>query len=299
MWPFKRNRRNEEQPPETRERRGFLFFGERRYVANAPYMLPKDDAELNRLDFQHYMLRFAMHGLYAPPLNHPRDVLDVGCGTGLWAMEMARLFPETRVVAVDLVAPPSDAPGASGAPLRPQNYSFVEGNVLQGLPFAADSFDFIHQRALLGAIPEAAWPGVASELARVTRPGGWVQLIEPAPAPLGGPGMIALAQWTQQASMRRGINTAIGAQVGEFLRQAGLHEIHCRKIDIPMGGRVGRLGVMAETNYFSLFSSTRNFIIAMGVTDAASYDAALAQARTELDQGWYISPYYLAYGRKA
>ena len=65
-----------------------------------------------------------------------------------------------------------------------------------------------------------------------------------------------------------------------------------------MGGHAGRLGVMAETNYFTLFSSARNFIIAMGVTDAADYDAALAQARAELDQGHYVSPYYMAYGRK-
>jgi hypothetical protein len=152
---------------------------------------------------------------------------------------------------------------------------------------------------LLGAIPEQAWPGVARELARVTRSGGWVQLVEPAPAPQGGQGMSALADWTQQASMRRGINTAIGARIPEFLAQADLRDISAREINIPMGQRAGRIGVMAETNYFSVFTSTRNFIIAMGVTDAASYDAALAQARQELDQGDYVSPYYLAYGRKA
>lgn len=184
------------------------------------------------------------------------------------------------------------------AAARLANYSFVEGNVLRGLPFADESFDFTHQRALLGAIPEAAWPDVARELARVTRAGGWVELVEPAPAPQGGPGMNALAQWTQEASMRRGINTAVGAQVDEFLRQAGLQDIHMRQIEIPMGGHAGRLGVMAETNYFTLFTSTRNFIVAMGVTDAASYDASLSQARAELDQGHYVSPYYLAYGRK-
>jgi ubiquinone/menaquinone biosynthesis C-methylase UbiE len=303
MWPFKRSKPGKpSQPdaansPETRERRGFLFFGDRRFVADAPYMLPKDDAELSRLDFQHYMLRYALRGNFAPPIEDPRAIVDIGSGTGRWALEMAQLFPQARVVAVDLVAPP-DASGAT-AGHRPPNYTFVEGNVLQGLPFEDGAFDFTHQRALLGAIPEAAWPGVARELARVTRSGGWVQLIEPAPAPHGGPGMNALAQWTQQASMRRGINTAVGAQVGEFLRQAGLQEIHAREIEIPMGGQAGRLGVMAETNYFSLFSSTRNFIVAMGVTDAASYDAALAQAHAELDRSHYVSPYYLAYGRKA
>ncbi len=292
MWPFKRHARDDAALADARGRRGFLFFGGRRFVADAPYMLPKDDAELNRLDFQHYMLRYAMRGLYAPPLGQLRSALDVGCGTGRWALEMAQVFPQARIVALDLVAPP-----ATGAP-QPANFQFIEGNALKGLPFADGAFDFTHQRALLGAIPEAAWPGVARELARVTAPDGWVQLIEPAPAPQGGPGMSALAGWVQQASMRRGINTMIGSQVSEFLRQAGLQDIHTREVEIPMGGHAGRLGVMAETNYFTLFSSARNFIIAMGVTDAADYDAALAQARAELDQGHYVSPYYMAYGRK-
>lgn len=293
MWPFKRRTRSAEDTNRVEQhgRRGFQFLGGRRFVANAPYMLPKDDAELSRLDFQHYLLRYALRGLYAPPIEQPRMVIDVGCGTGRWALEMAQLFPEASVIALDIVAPPTSV-------ARPANYTFVEGNVLQGLPFADGAFDFAHQRALLGAIPEAAWPGVARELARVTRSGGWIQLIEPAPAPQGGPGMNALAMWVQQASMRRGINTTVGAQVGEYLRQAGLEEIHTREVEIPMGAHAGRMGVMAETNYFTLFNSARNFIVAMGVTDAADYDAALAQARAELDDGHYVSPYYLAYGRK-
>lgn len=295
MWPFKRRKRDAGQPAERAG--GFLSLGGRRFVADAPYMLPKDDVEINRLDFQHYMLRYALRGNYAPPLGDPRDILDTGCGTGRWALEMARNFPNARIVALDIVAPPTE----SGAPVpdRPPNYTFIEGDVLKGLPFAGDSFDFTHQRALLGAIPEQAWPGVARELARVTRPGGWVQLIEPAPAPQGGPGMNALAAWIQQASMRRGINTAAGALVSEYLAQAGLREISVREVTIPMGARAGHLGVMAETNYVTLFSSARNFIVAMGVTSAEEYDAAIERARREIDQGDYVSPYYLAYGRKA
>lgn len=47
-----------------------------------PYVLPRDPEELNRLDFQHYMLRFALQGLYAVPLTNPTSILDVGTGTG-------------------------------------------------------------------------------------------------------------------------------------------------------------------------------------------------------------------------
>lgn len=294
MWPFKRKRTPEHAREGERGR--FLSLGGRRFVADAPYMLPKDDVEINRLDFQHYLLRSALRGNYAPLLKNPGDILDSGRGTGRWALEMARHFPDARVVALDIVAPPTETGAPS--PDRPANYSFVAGDILKGLTFADASFDFTHQRALLGAIPEQAWPGVARELARVTRSGGWVQLVEPAPAPQGGPGMNALAGWIQQASVRRGINTAAGARIREYLAEAGLCDISAREITIPMGARAGRIGVMAETNYFSVFSSARNFIVAMGAASADDYDAALAQAKIELDRGEYVSPYYLAYGRK-
>jgi len=71
-----------------------------------PYVLPRDMEEVNRLDFQHYMLRYAFQGLYAVPLRNPRDILDVGTGTGRWAREMAQLFPRAKVVGLD-IAPPA------------------------------------------------------------------------------------------------------------------------------------------------------------------------------------------------
>jgi methylase of polypeptide subunit release factors len=84
------------------------FFG-RRYLADAPYLLPADDREINRLDFQHYMLRYALRGNYLAPVAHPQSILDVGCGTGRWALEMAREFPHANVVALDITPPPPEA----------------------------------------------------------------------------------------------------------------------------------------------------------------------------------------------
>jgi hypothetical protein len=51
-----------------------------------PYMNARDLEEVNRLDFQHYILRNAFQGLYAVPLRNPRDIVDVGTGTGRWAL---------------------------------------------------------------------------------------------------------------------------------------------------------------------------------------------------------------------
>jgi hypothetical protein len=59
----------------------FLWLGNRRYHTDAAYMLPSDDRDLNRLDMQHFFLRQVMNGLYAAPIEAPRDILDVGTGT--------------------------------------------------------------------------------------------------------------------------------------------------------------------------------------------------------------------------
>lgn len=59
-----------------------------------------------------------------------------------------------------------------------ENYTFVQGNILEQLPFAPMSFDFIHQRMLNFGIPRDKWQHVLQELLRVTRLGGWIELME-------------------------------------------------------------------------------------------------------------------------
>lgn len=61
--------------------------------------------EQNRLDYQHRLFRFALDGrLYLAPLpdGSIRDVLDVGCGTGNWCIDVAKELPNAQVVGFDL-----------------------------------------------------------------------------------------------------------------------------------------------------------------------------------------------------
>jgi hypothetical protein len=99
----------------------------RRHLEDAPYLLPKDEQEIHRLDYQHYILRQVLRGnTYAPVESMLRKgctVLDVGCGTGRWAKEIAATYPKTQVVGFDLeeVITPTQPP---------PNYQFHRGNLL-------------------------------------------------------------------------------------------------------------------------------------------------------------------------
>ena len=100
--------------------------------------------------------------------EQPRDVLDVGCGTGFLTVLLAKLGH--RVTGVDLT-PAMLERGAERMKLAGVQATLLEGNALE-LPVGADSFDAVVSRHVLWTMPE---PGQAfSEWIRVTRPGGEV-----------------------------------------------------------------------------------------------------------------------------
>jgi ubiquinone/menaquinone biosynthesis C-methylase UbiE len=299
---FSRRRKQTQTAGEPAQGRRFLWLGGRRHVADAPYVLPSDDQEINRLDFQHYMLRFALRGNYAAPISQPASILDVGGGTGRWAIEMAQLFPNANVVNTDLVPPKGSEGGpglGSGAERVPENYAFVQGNVLEGLPFADNSFDFVHVRLLLFAISKDKWPAVAREVLRVTRPGGWVESVETGPQRNGGPAMDMLVQWITEASMRRGVDPLLGPHIAKYYADAGLSRVQTRDINLPVGQYGGRLGNMAAVDVFGVVGGIKQVVVAQNITDAPSYDSSMSQARDDLNRFQCTLPFYLAYGQKS
>jgi ubiquinone/menaquinone biosynthesis C-methylase UbiE len=52
------------------------------------YMLPNDETESDRLDMHHELCRQILEGkLFLAPVENPQRVLDLGTGTGIWAIE--------------------------------------------------------------------------------------------------------------------------------------------------------------------------------------------------------------------
>lgn len=294
MWPF-RHRRRDATILGTEDLPLRRVHG-RKYAAGIPYMLPKDMEEVNRLDFQHYMLRYALRGNYAAPLTDPHDILDVGTGTGRWAAEMAELFPRARIVGVDIAAPA--AVEGKGPLVTPANYRFAAANVLEGLPFPDASFDFTHQRLLYGALPADRWQAVVNDLMRVTRPGGWIELVEGSLVQHGGPAMASLNAWMNEASARRGIDVSAGASIGTFLRTAGAVGVTQHTINLPMGKHGGRVGALVESDGFSVFKGFQSRLVAAGMVDDATYAATVEAARHEAATLPFVWPMYIAYGQR-
>ena len=82
---------------------------------------------------------------------------------------MADSYPHAKFTGID-ISP------IQPLQVKPKNFTFIQANLLNGLPFADDSFDFVFQRLLVGAIPKDKWPFVIKELTRVLKPGGYLEV---------------------------------------------------------------------------------------------------------------------------
>jgi ubiquinone/menaquinone biosynthesis C-methylase UbiE len=93
------------------------------------------------------------------------------CGSGTWLLELARMYPNNEYYGVD-IAPlfPTDN--------VPENVRFLSANINNGLPFDPFTFDFVHQRLLVRNLNTKQWQTLIEEMTRITRPYGYIELVE-------------------------------------------------------------------------------------------------------------------------
>ena len=266
---------------------------QRRYLEDATYPLPKDEEEHVRLEFQHRSLYLTLGNHYLAPLPPAlRVILDSGAGTGVWSCNMARLFPDSLVLGLDI-----DTALFNKTP--PANCLLREGNVLTGLPLPDSIADFVHQRFLVLTIPDARWPGVVHELVRVTRPGGWIELIETdARVQAGGPATMQVFAWLDAVRQARGLQGEPVLHLGEMLQRAGLEEIETQSIQLKVGAWGGRAGTMMERDILAAVQALKGPCCAQGV-DPQSFDSCVQAMVAEWQQAQAFCMIYVAYGRVA
>jgi len=62
-----------------------------------PSCLHVQQREADRLDLQHHMFNLTYQTLHLAPLHNPKNALDIGTGTGIWAVDFADLYPDCQV----------------------------------------------------------------------------------------------------------------------------------------------------------------------------------------------------------
>ncbi|KAK1593813.1 TAM domain methyltransferase [Colletotrichum navitas] len=148
--------------------RDYNWENRRRYhkYREGRYMVPNDELEQDREDMKHALVVNICGGaLHSAPLKHPQKILDIGTGTGIWAVEMGDLYPEADITGIDLSPIQPD--------FVPPNVHFLVDDAEVEWVYPDDSFDYIHMRHMAAFFKD--WPKVLSQAYRVLKPGGWIE----------------------------------------------------------------------------------------------------------------------------
>lgn len=144
------------------------------------FINPEEAAETSRLLMQDRVVTKEMGGVFPVDLDPSSIhlVLDLACGPGGWASEVARAYPQMDVVGVDVSEKMIRYAQAQARIQGLGNASFQVMDALKPLEFPDDAFELVNARFISPFMPKDAWPNFLRECLRITRPGGIVRITD-------------------------------------------------------------------------------------------------------------------------
>ena len=123
------------------------------------------------VEFQHQIWLLTFRGSLTTPCIpqdfKPKSILEIGCGSGAWAIAYALKYPEAQVTAIDVTPPSLSSP--------PKNLTILADNAEQDWSFD-NKFDYIHVRMLTVVIRD--WPAFFRRCWEHLNPDGWIELAD-------------------------------------------------------------------------------------------------------------------------
>ena len=258
---------------------------------NPYYVDPESGAEMARLLDQDRLVTKGMGGLFSgffdSEISCIQRILDIACGPGGWAQEVAFNYPEKEVVGFDISQSMIEYAREQAHLQQLHNASFHVMNVMKPLDFADGSFDLVNARSI-SFVPFAAWPSLLQECQRILRPGGIICLSEGEIPFTNKFAYETLWRWLSQALHKAGQGFSpsghqlgVVPMLGYLLRQAGFQDIrqNPHMLDASLGSESyegGRKDMLIVSKLFE------PFVTGLGIATPQEYDRLYEQMQIEM-----------------
>jgi ubiquinone/menaquinone biosynthesis C-methylase UbiE len=210
------------------------------------------------LDLQHHLCVILLDGrLQLAPIGpNPQNVLDVGTGTGIWAIEFAQRYPSAHIIGTDL------------SPIQPE---FVPPNCQFEVDDAEDEwmysqrFDFIHMRGMMTCFPDPK--SVLEKAFNHLAPGGYLEMHDGVFPFLSRDDTLegtALDTWTKscvEAGIKIGRPWTNAVHYKRWMEEIGFEEVKEKWFEVPTstwpkGSKPKELGMWFQADLLEVLNST-------------------------------------------
>jgi ubiquinone/menaquinone biosynthesis C-methylase UbiE len=226
--------------------------------------IPNDEQQNESMDINHHLLTLCLNGkLFLAPLSENiENALDIGTGTGIWAIDFADQFPNTQVIATDI------------SPIQPEwappNLQFEIDDATLEWTYKPNSFDYIHARYLLGSIMD--WKSLFKQAFIACKPGGYLESYEASVLQESDDGSVAQGSamdqwgklfWEAGKKIDRSFRVYEDDIQKKAMEAAGFVDIQVWEFKAPIGGWAAdlRLREIGEFAQMSVESDIEGYIL--------------------------------------
>ena len=243
-------------------------------------------AEAASLRFQHRLFHRELGTLFPSTLSlrSISHVLDLSCGPGSWLLEVVHTYPHIKGVGVDqksdLIQSACEAVHLAGT----TSASFRAVEHYEQLPYADESFDFVHVQHSRAAIAPKAWPLILREVTRLLRPGGLIHFLDFEIGPTSSAAINTYMKYVHAAHKREERGFSLRSRIltsailfPHLLTEAGFKDIKYTLHAIDIGNQVGNpgkdyiLAVLAEDKNIS------SYLVKAGVVTQTEIESLIAK----------------------
>ncbi|KAH9896186.1 S-adenosyl-L-methionine-dependent methyltransferase [Xylariomycetidae sp. FL2044] len=260
--------------------------------------------EKDRIEMQHRSIVEIWEGLlYLCPLEVPATVLDVGTGSGIWALDFASKNPQSKVLGVDI------------EPIRPAkklpNCTFKSMDITLPWTLGASRFDLIHVRMLgdlAAPVREEAFRSMYAHL----NPGGWIECTEWVMRLRSGNNSTRgtrLDEWFR--GVEKGLRIYGGSvdyvrEWGKLMKAQGFQGVTEWKIPVPLNTwppskRLKKIGAMMTFNAQAFLDTVSEPILGQGLSwSQEDIDQLISESAKEIPDPSYHGYFdlFTIYGQK-
>jgi ubiquinone/menaquinone biosynthesis C-methylase UbiE len=200
-----------------------------------------DERELTRLTIQDDMVTREMGGVLPEQsdLTDIHRILDVACGTGGWLIDVAKTYPQMKVLEGIDISKRMIEYARSRAEMAQvsDRVNFRIMDALQMLEYPENYFDMVNMRFSIGFIRTWEWGKMLTEMQHVTRPDGIIRVTEGNISTSNSAALTQLYAMFSCAFEKAGHlftpeQTTMGDNLPRIFKQYGLHQVQTRAYDI-------------------------------------------------------------------
>ncbi|GBC03629.1 hypothetical protein RclHR1_05220006 [Rhizophagus clarus] len=219
------------------------------------YYLSTDAGSIDRLHMYHFLRGYIFQGNFSSPIENKLikggcKVLDIGCGPGTWLLDLSNKYENSHFFGVDIkpIFPQE---------IKPNNLEFIETDVTNGLSFHDNEFDLTHAELMSLMFTPQQWDFVLSELIRVTKPGGYIEIADRRSGYVGeGPIFRRLTGSMWESHLNRNIDVKLVYNLDSKLKLlSNIGKVHRIEKDFIVGPNGGKIGLVFQDIAMSFFNS--------------------------------------------